>query len=336
MRIFARYLHVSKRMKRALKWLGIAVLVPVLLFFLLAALLYFPPVQNWAVKRVAAIASEKTGMEISVEHVNLEFPLNLGVEGVRVIKPHSDPSNGEVVQRDTVADIGKMVVDVQLKPLFRGQVEVDKLELNDVKLNTVEFISDTQVKGTVEKLNIESHGIDLKGEQLRVNSAQLDGANLDIALSDTAQVDTTKSTNKWRILVDDLSVNKSNVRLHLPGDTLNLDAYLGNTTVKNGSFDLGKGEYKVEQFDWKDGKLKYDDRFAQQLPDGMDFNHLSLNEINIGIDSLSFKSGGASKDGSTQQNAGSSNSNSPMPKCFLATVCVPYGWKLCLKRLTNG
>ena len=76
-------------MMRALKWLGIAVLIPILLFALLAVLLYLPPVQNWAVKRVAAIASEKTGMEISVEHVNLEFPLNLGVEGVRVIKPRT-------------------------------------------------------------------------------------------------------------------------------------------------------------------------------------------------------------------------------------------------------
>lgn len=74
-------------MMRALKWLGIAVLIPILLFCLLAVLLYLPPVQNWAVKQVAAIASEKTGMEISVEHVNLEFPLNLGVEGVRVIRP---------------------------------------------------------------------------------------------------------------------------------------------------------------------------------------------------------------------------------------------------------
>ena len=287
-------------MKRALKWLGIAILAPVLLFFLLAALLYLPPVQNWAVKHVAAIASEKTGMEISVEHVNLEFPLNLGVEGVRVIKPQKDPSTGEILQRDTVADIGKMVVDVQLKPLFRGQVEVDKLELNEVKLNTVEFISDTQIKGTVGKLEIESHGIDLKGEQLRVNTARLDGANLDIALSDTAQVDTTESTNKWRILVDDLSVNKSDVRVRLPGDTLQLAAHLGNTTVKNGSFDFGKGEYKVERFDWKDGELKYDDRFAKQLPDGMDFSHLSLYDINIGLDSLSFKSGGAGNEDSSQ------------------------------------
>lgn len=108
---------------------------------------------NWAVKQVAAIASEKTGMEISVEHVNLEFPLNLGVEGVRVIRPQKGASDGNTLQKDTVADIRKMVVDVQLKPLFKGQVEVDKLDLEGVKVNTTDFISDTQVKGTLGKLS---------------------------------------------------------------------------------------------------------------------------------------------------------------------------------------
>ena len=294
-------------MMRALKWLGIAVLIPILLFALLAVLLYLPPVQNWAVKRVAAIASEKTGMEISVEHVNLEFPLNLGVEGVRVIKPRTGAAGADALQKDTVADISKMVVDVQLKPLLNGQVEVDKLELSGVKLNTVEFISDTQVKGTVGKLSIESHGIDLKGEQLRVNTAQLEGANLDVLLSDTAQVDTTESTNKWRILVDDLSVKQSDVRVHLPGDTLRVDAHLGNTSVKNGHFDLGKGEYKIERFDWKDGGLKYDDNSAVQTPDGMDFNHLSLNEINLGVDSLSYSAGKSSANGSNQQQGSENN-----------------------------
>ena len=164
-------------MMRALKWLGIAVLIPILLFCLLAVLLYLPPVQNWAVKQVAAIASEKTGMEISVEHVNLEFPLNLGVEGVRVIRPQKGASDGNTHQKDTVADIRKMVVDVQLKPLFKGQVEVDKLDLESVKVNTTDFISDTQVKGTLGKLSLESHGIDLKGESLRVNRAQLEDAH---------------------------------------------------------------------------------------------------------------------------------------------------------------
>ena len=279
-------------MMRALKWLGIAILIPILLFCLLAVLLYLPPVQNWAVKRVAAIASEKTGMEISVEHVNLEFPLNLGVEGVRVIKPQLDASGGKTLQKDTVADIRKMVVDVQLKPLFKGQVEVDKLDLEGVKVNTTDFISDTQVKGTLGKLSLESHGIDLKGEQLRVNTAQLEDANVDVILSDTAAVDTTESKNKWKILVDDLSIKRSDVRVHLPGDTLQVTAHLGETKARNGSFDFGKKDYRLGQFEWKDGRFKYDDRSQPQQAEGMDYSHLSLNEINMALDSVSFNDKG--------------------------------------------
>ena len=103
-------------MKKVLKWIGIAVLIPILLFMILAVLIYLPPVQNWAVKKVAAIASEKTGMEITVEHVNLEFPLDLGIEGFRAIK-----QNDSLPQiKDTLADVRKMVVDVRLLPLFKN------------------------------------------------------------------------------------------------------------------------------------------------------------------------------------------------------------------------
>ena len=45
-------------MRRILKWIGIGILIPVSLFLLLALLLYWPPVQNWAVRQFTAIASE--------------------------------------------------------------------------------------------------------------------------------------------------------------------------------------------------------------------------------------------------------------------------------------
>ena len=73
-------------MKKWLKWIGIAVLTPLLLFIILAALLYLPPIQNWVVQKVTAIASEKTGMEISVGHVDLEWPLDLGINDFRVLQ----------------------------------------------------------------------------------------------------------------------------------------------------------------------------------------------------------------------------------------------------------
>ena len=74
-------------MKKYAKWVVGIVLIPILLILLLTMLLYFPPVQNWAVKQVAAYASKSTGMDISVKHVKLVFPLQLGVEGVRVLQP---------------------------------------------------------------------------------------------------------------------------------------------------------------------------------------------------------------------------------------------------------
>ena len=121
-------------MKRLLKWIAVVVLVPVLLVGLLAVLLYVPPVQNWAVRHVARIASEKTGMDISVDHVHLEFPLRLGVEGVKVMRP-----NDQTQGTDTVALVSKAVVDVQLKPLFDKQVEVDELDLQGVTFNTTDL-----------------------------------------------------------------------------------------------------------------------------------------------------------------------------------------------------
>ena len=71
--------------KKYMKW-GVAILLtPVLLIVLLAVMLYIPPIQNWAVKQVVSYASEQTGMDISVKRVNLVFPLNLGVEGLRIM-----------------------------------------------------------------------------------------------------------------------------------------------------------------------------------------------------------------------------------------------------------
>lgn len=78
-------------MRKLLKWLGIAVLTPVLLFIILAAMLYLPPIQNWVAQKVTAIASEQTGMEISVGHVSLEWPLDLSIDDFRMLHPNDIP-----------------------------------------------------------------------------------------------------------------------------------------------------------------------------------------------------------------------------------------------------
>ena len=270
-------------MKRLLKWVARIVLTPILLFILLVILLYVPPIQNWVAQQVTAYASEQTGMDISVGHISLKFPLDLTVDDFRVIKTDSLTH-----QRDTIADVGQLVASVQLMPLFKGQVEVDALELNRVKVFTNGLIRTVRVDGHFDRLYVQSHGVNLNDEQVVLNTVQLEKADIDIALQkDTLPPDTTPSTNRWRILFQDLKIDDSRVALHTPGDTMQIAAYLGESQFSDGHFDLWKGEFKVGSASLSDATFGMDYPYQPHAP-GLDVNHLALSEIQLQADSLYF------------------------------------------------
>ena len=114
-------------MRKKIKWTAIAVATPILAFCLLAALFYFPPFQNWAVRQAAAYASEKMGMQVTVGYVRLAFPLDLRLEHVQALQPND--SLPQVC--DTVLMARSVVADVALWPLFDKQVDVSELALHD-------------------------------------------------------------------------------------------------------------------------------------------------------------------------------------------------------------
>ena len=265
-------------MKKYAKWVGVALLIPFLLIILLAVLLYLPPVQNWAVKQVASYASESTGMDISVKEVKLVFPLKLGVEGVKVLQPVDSLRNSPNLtlrnRKDTVADIQKMVVDVQLLPLFSNQVMVDELNFTKMKVNTTNFIHEARIKGDVGKLQLKAHGIDLGKERVNVNHALIADARLSVELSDTVPPDTTPSSNYWKINIQQLKLKNTDFTLHMPGDTLQVNAYMGDALARTTYLDLYKGLYQIRHLDWKNGRVNYDQNYVRPVS-GMDFNHLA-------------------------------------------------------------
>ena len=271
------------RKKTVIKWCAGVVLAPFLLFVILAILLYIPPVQNRLAKQVAAYASKQTGMEISVSRVKLVFPLDLCVEDFQIIQ-----QNDSLPQvKDTIAGVKSLIVDVKLWPLLKKQVEVDALEFRDVKLNTADFVSSARIKGNLGRLYLRSHGIDLKEETVKINDAILADANVDIELSDTIPPDTSATKDNWKIAVDRLGITNSGVAVHMPGDTLQIAAYLGKTNVESGYFDLYSGLYKVKAFNLDKGRISYDNNFEVQTK-GLDVNHISLSDVKLGMDSLYF------------------------------------------------
>ena len=263
-------------MKKALWWILGILLSPLLLFVILTILIYLPPVQNWVVDKVAEYASEQTGMDITVDHVDLSFPIDLGVDGVKVIH-----------HPDTIADVERMVVDVQLLPLLGSKVVINQLEVNNTSLNTNGFVEAARVKGRFGRLFVKSDGIDLKNETVEVNGARLEDAQLDIALNDSVPEDTTQSETKWLIHVDVAKIRRSDIVLHMPGDTMSIKTHLGSLAVREAMVDLASQTYTVASVDWENGTLQYDQNFQPRI-EGLDFNHLDFTNINIGIDSIYY------------------------------------------------
>ena len=261
-------------MKKTLKWIGIAVLTPILLFVILAAILYLPPVQNWAVQKVAAIASEKTGMEITVGRVRLEWPLNLGLDDFRALHPNDSLSN----VTDTIADARHLTADIQLWPLLKKRVVINQLSLQEAKVNTNGFIGDLRIKGDIGELWLRSNGIDMDKEQAEINGARLANSRLDIALSDTGAIDTTAIY--WKINADSLSFRQTGLTLHLPDDTVAMKTWLGQAVARETCIDLETSIYKIASLDCTDSSFDYDP--------------IGLSNMTLGIDSLCYAPTGTS------------------------------------------
>ena len=264
-------------MKKIFWWILIILLSPVLLFVVLTVLLYLPPVQNWAVDKVTAIASEKTGMDISVDRIDLSFPLDLSIDRFRVLQ-----------KPDTIADVERMVVDVQLLPLFSSKVVINELEVTNTSLNTLDMVAAAQVKGRFSRLFMASKGIDLDKGTVELNGSCLEDAFFDIQMADSIPEDTTASEPVlWKIYVDSITIDRSDVVFHMPGDTMSINAHLGHLAAREALIDLGSQTYTVGSVDWLHGAVKYDQNFQPHI-EGLDYNHIDLSDISVGIDSIYY------------------------------------------------
>ncbi len=106
-----RHFIRSKWIRRCLKTL----LCLIAFILIIPLLLYIPPIQNFLVKTVAEIASDKTGMKIGVGKFRLKFPLDVSLSDVSVIEASGD----------TMVLAKEVVADVKLLPLLHLDAQIN-------------------------------------------------------------------------------------------------------------------------------------------------------------------------------------------------------------------
>ncbi len=292
-------------------------LTPVLLFVVLMALLYVPPVQHFIRGQVVRMASEATGMNIDVQRVDLRFPLNLLVRGVLVTQPRDSLHS----VTDTLLQVERLNVHVQAMPLFKGQIELDDVTLTGASVNSGRLLEGMHVRGTLGKFSLQSHGIDLNREDVTLDNVTLDDTHVRVLLADTttAVEDTAATALRWRVNLQNLALRNVSVDLALPLDTMRVMARLGEALLQDALVDLREEAYGWRKFSLSGSSVKYDSGGARQLFNdtllvahtdtlsladkdtlivttdtivsqrmGLDPSHIALRGVNVGIDSVYY------------------------------------------------
>ena len=130
--------------------------------------------------------------------------------------------------------------------------------------------------------------VDLDKGTVELNGSRLEDAFFDIQMADSIPEDTTASEPVlWKIYVDSITIDRSDVVFHMPGDTMSINAHLGHLAAREALIDLGSQTYTVGSVDWLHGAVKYDQNFQPHI-EGLDYNHIDLSDISVGIDSIYY------------------------------------------------
>lgn len=264
-------------MRKILKWTGVGLLSPVLLFVLVALLLYLPPLQDYAVTQVTGLVSGATGMRMRMEKVRLAFPLNLVIEGAEV----SDD------KQDLRMQVGRLRIDVQVLPLLRKEVDIEGIRLQNATFDTGSMIATMRLVGNVGNLYLQSKGADLNTSSLLINELSLKDANVRIVLRDTVMSeDTTSSSARWNIRWRKIDLQQAALTLQM-NDSASVSTSVGRLGLYDGNVNLAANAYSLRQLLLDDASLTYDGD-ACSAHKGLDFSHIVLQKIAMQLDSVHY------------------------------------------------
>ena len=278
-----------------MKRVAITLTAVVAVLLALPLLVYVPPVQRWLVGKATEVASEATGMDISIKALSLRFPLTLSLEGVKVMGTAAQPGEaGGAAPKpaDTIAFVGRVDADMALLPLIGLKARLDGLTISDAHVNTLGLISDTQVCGDVGQIAIGPTLADLTTGTVDVSSLLLSDASLSVLLSDTAAIDTTESNPlPWHIALRQATLSNVSCEVHLPGDSVIAAATLARAAATGADIDLLHQCYAIASVSIAQSALSYDSPHSPPLEQGaggalMDYAHLSITGLSLEADSF--------------------------------------------------
>lgn len=266
--------------KRLVKWTLGVLLTPILLIILAVVAVYIPAVQDYAVQQSTAYLSKTTGMQVHVDKFRLTFLLDVSLRGVTIADE----------EQHQLLSVSNLTIDLDLHHIFNGEVRVEGVTLDEARVDSRQLITGLTLQGMIHHLFLEARQVNLKQSHVLLNRLDVDGVQLNLALADTTETDTaTSQPLAWVIDVDDVKLNKVQLQLVMPGDSMRVKTGIHNTELQQAKIDLAQGLYTVNHFMLQADSVRYDLPYEKVAVSGLDVSHLAFKDVRLAVDSLSFE-----------------------------------------------
>lgn len=305
-------------LKRCL-WIALGLLVAILL---LPLTLYIPWVQNVVARWACEQASEATGMTIEIERILIKWPLDVSVDGLRVIEASGD----------TLVAADNLTSSVAPLPLLHLDVELDSTRLTRARVRYLSSDSSLKVRADVNHLGLNSGGVSINDNKIKVDEATLVGGDVSVDYyAHLAEPDSVhEPPTPWFIEARRLNLADVRYKMTMMPEIETLTAQLSSMTVTDGVVDVGRQVVKVATahadslvVDYKYPTAAEQERYAAAHPpvpdpyavetapwrvevdsvrvtrsaatyavtgstpaQGFDSDHITVNDINIAVDNL--------------------------------------------------
>ena len=228
----------------------------------------------------ASYLSSQTGIEVTLDRVRLSFPLDVSLGGVRAVQ-----------DGDTLLAVNRVLVDLDMTRLWSLSIGVDAVELADGMLHTGPLIPAVSIDGTVGLLHLDAGAINIKKGEVKAVSALLERSDIEVSLHEsTEEEDTTTSPAPlWSIAIERAEVSQSRLLLHMPGDSMRIEAGIGQLLLEQGNIDLYSGIYTAQSLTLRADSLLYSlPHDTLPATGGINPSHIALDSIGLQVDSVRF------------------------------------------------
>ena len=270
---------MKKRSKksRIFRIIATTICTPIVILWMLIVMLYIPPLQRYAVKKVCHEVGKATGFDISMESFHLAFPLKLGIAGF------------EISRNDTVFAKGEHVdVNISFLPLLKGEVEANYISLEKTAVNTADLIPGMKVDGEIGFFRTIARNIDLEKDIANLRQINIHSTDINITLSDTAKSEEEEDGEplNWRVNLHRGSLENCRFTVNMPNDTTSAALGLGKLLIRQAGIDLGKQAYGINAIALSNTEIKYDAGNSSRETEPL--NHIELENINIACKDIEY------------------------------------------------